>query len=174
VRKLLVLVTVLVTTFALSACSSNSDQPTSKVPDKPPVSSNKVNAADYQNGYGGFVFRVAGGSVWCTMNSVPNFVLCEQNEVDVTYKLPEANPTCEGAWGYQVRLWAYQPSQGKIADWYCSSGLYSDPAGAFDLPSGSSITVGDITCYAADVIVRCDNLKGQFMALGSDLYSLNN
>lgn len=173
-RKLFVLVTVLVTTFALSSCSSGSDKPNSNVPDKPPASVHKVNAADYQNSYGSYVFRVAGGTVWCTINGTPNMVVCEQNEVDVAYKIPDTPSTCQGAWGYQGRLWAYQPSMGKIADWYCASGLYSDPEGAYDLPSGSAIEVGDITCYASDVVVRCDNKQGQYLALGSEVYGFSN
>jgi len=173
-RKLLVLATILVTTFALSSCSSDNGSSTSHVPDKPPASAHKVNAADYQNNYGSYVFRIAGGTVWCTINGVPNFVVCEQNEVDVAYKIPETPSTCQGAWGYQAKLWAYQPSQGKIADWFCASGLYSDPQGAYDLPSGSAIVVGDITCYAADAVVRCDNLNGQYLALGSEVYGFSN
>jgi uncharacterized protein YceK len=173
-RKALVLITVLFTTLAMSGCSSSSSNGTSNIPDKAPATAHKVNAADYQNNYGAYVFRVAGGTVWCTINNVPNFVVCEQNEVDVAYKIPDTPSTCQGAWGYQARLWAYQPSVGKIADWNCASGLYSDPTGAYDLPSGSEIVVGDITCYASDKVVRCDNLKGQYLALGSEVYGFSN
>ena len=133
-----------------------------------------VNTSDYSNSYGGYVFRVGGGTVWCTMNLVPNNVVCEQREVDVSYQLPTTPPDCQGAWGYQAKLWAFQPSEGSTADWFCSSGLYSDPEGIYDLPTGSKIVVGAITCYAADTIARCDNDSGQYLALGSEVYGFKN
>jgi hypothetical protein len=173
-RKFGVLFIAVVTALTLSACSGNTDNPSSKIPDKPPVEAPTVNAADYSNGYGGYVFRIGGGTVWCTVNESPSFALCEHRDVDVAYKLPVAPESCQGAWGYQAKLWAFQPSEGKVSDWYCSSGLYSDPEGIFDLPSGSKIVVGDITCFAAEKVARCDNLDGKYFALGSDVYGFGN
>ncbi|NBW74136.1 MAG: hypothetical protein EBR26_07050 [Microbacteriaceae bacterium] len=174
-RKYLILLVITITAFALSACSSPSDQsPNSKIPDKPSAEAPAVMASDYANTYGGYVFRVGGGTVWCTISGQPNFVICEHREVDVTYQLPSAPASCEGAWGYQAKLWAFQPSEGKIADWYCSSGLYSDPEGIYDLPVGSKITVGGITCYASEQVARCDNETGQYLVLGSEVYAFGN
>ena len=173
-RKFGVLLIAVITALTLSSCSGGNDNPNSKIPDKPPVEAPIVNAADYSNGYGGFVFRIGGGTIWCTVNQSPAFALCEHRDVDVAYKLPATPDSCQGAWGYQAKLWAYQPSQGKIADWYCSSGLYSDPEGAFDLPSGSKIVVGDISCFAADKVARCDNMSGQYFALGAEVYGFGN
>ena len=173
-RKYGVIFLAVATAFLLSSCATQNSKPTSKIPEKPAVEAPIVNAADYSNSYGGYVFRVGGGSVWCTINENPNFVLCEHREVDVAYKLPAAPESCQGAWGYQAKLWAYQPSEGKIADWYCSSGLYSDPEGIFDLPSGSKIMVGQITCFAADTVARCDNEEGEYLALGSEVFGFSN
>ena len=173
-RRFGVLFLAVTTALVLSACSSSTEEPKAKVPDKPAAEAPIVNAADYSDSYGGYIFRVGGGTVWCTMNTSPNFVLCEHRDVDVAYKIPVAPESCQGAWGYQAKLWAFQPSEGAIADWYCSSGLYSDPEGAYDLPSGSKIVVGDITCFAAETVARCDNNTGQYLALGSDLFSFGN
>ncbi len=163
-----------VSALSLTSCTSGNQTPNGDIPDKPSAEAPVVNAADYQNQYGSYVFRIGGGSVWCTINTQPNFAICEHREVDVAYKLPTAPDTCQGAWGYQAKLWAFQPSEGSIADWFCSSGLYSDPDGIYDLPSGSKIVVGAITCYAAETIARCDNDSGQFLALGSEVYGFHN
>ena len=174
-RRYFVTVLVAITTLVLASCtSSNSDAPVGDIPSKPAADAPLVDAANYQNTYGDYVFRIGGGTVWCTINTQPEFVLCEHTEIDVTYKLPTAPDSCQGAWGYQAKLWGYQPSEGKVSDWYCSSGLYSDPEGIYDLPSGSKIRVGAITCYAAEQVARCDNESGQYLALGSDVYGFGN
>lgn len=173
-RRFGVLFIAVAAALALSGCASTSDTPTAKIPDKPAVSAPEVNPADYSNSYGGYVFRVGGGTVWCTINQNPAFALCEHNEVDVAYKVPATPAGCQGAWGYQAKLWAFQPSQGSVADWYCSSGLFSDPEGIYDLPSGSKITVGDLTCYAAETVARCDNINGQYIALGFEVFGFGN
>ena len=174
-RKYLILAVVALTTLALSSCSSpTSSNTVGDIPDRPSAEAPVVNAANFQNSYGSYVFRIGGGTVWCTINPTPLFVLCEHNEIDVSYKLPDTPAGCQGAWGYQARLFAYQPSTGKMSDWYCSSGLFSDPEGIYDLPSGSKITVGAITCYATDSIARCDNETGQYFALGPEVYGFGN
>jgi hypothetical protein len=173
-RKFGVLLIAVVTALAVSSCSQTTEQVQTKVPDKPAAEAPLVNAADYSDGYGGDIFRVGGGTVWCTINESPGFVLCEHRDVDVIYEIPAAPSSCEGAWGYQAKLWAFQPSEGKVADWFCSSGLYSDPEAAFDLPSGSKIVVGDITCFAAETVARCDNNSGQYLALGAEIFSFGN
>jgi hypothetical protein len=163
-----------VSTLLLAACAStpsNSDETT--LPPTPPAEAPIVNAADYSNSYGGYVFRVGGGTVWCTMNLVPNTVVCEQREVDVSYQLPTTPPDCQGAWGYQARLWGFQPSQGKVADWLCAGGLYSDPEGIYSLPNGSKITVGAITCYAAELVARCDNTDEEYIVLGAEQFGFS-
>ena len=173
-RKFGVIVMAVATAMLLSSCVTQNSEPKVKIPDKPAIEAPVVNAADYSNSYGGYVFRVGGGSVWCTISETPNFVLCEHREVDVAYKLPAAPENCQGSWGYQAKLWAFQPSEGKIADWHCSSGLYSDPEGIFDLPTGSKIVVGQISCYAAETVARCDNEDGQYLALGSEIFGFSN
>jgi hypothetical protein len=173
-RKFGVLVLAAITALVLSSCSSTPTEPETKIPDKPAVEAPLVNAGDYSDGYGGYIFRVGGGSVWCTINVSPDFVLCEHRDVDVVYEIPAAPASCEGAWGYQAKLWAFQPSEGLVADWFCSSGLFSDPENAYDLTSGSKIVVGDITCFAAEMVARCDNESGQYLALGSEVFGFGN
>jgi len=157
----------------LAGCASSGDKPKAVLPDKPPAEAPTVNPSDYSNSYGGYVFRIGGGTVWCTITESPNQAVCEHREVDVTYQLPATPADCQGAWGYQARLWAFQPSQGKEADWLCAGGLYSDPEGIYDLPNGSKILVGDITCYAADLVARCDNTDGKYVVLGADVYGFS-
>lgn len=174
-RKFLIVLVLALTGFALAGCSSPDNQtPNTQIPDKPAADAPTVNAADYANTYGGYVFGVGGGTVWCTINTKPNFVICEHREVDVTYQLPSAPASCEGAWGYQAKLWAFTPSEGKTADWYCSSGLFSDPDGIYDLASGSKITVDGITCFASEQVARCDNENGQYLVLGAEVYAFGN
>jgi hypothetical protein len=173
-RKFRILFIAAVTALTLSACATTPVEPETQVPDKPAVEAPIVNAADYSDGYGGYIFRVGGGTVWCTISESPGFVLCEHRDVDVNYEIPAAPPSCEGAWGYQARLWAFNPSEGLVSDWYCSSGLFSDPEGAYDLPSGSKIVVGDITCFAAETVARCDNTQGQYLALGAEVFGFGN
>ena len=68
----------------------------------------------------------------------------------------------------------FQPSEGQAADWFCSSGLYSDPEEAYSLPSGSKIVVGDITCFASETVARCDNNQDQYLVLGSEIFGFGN
>jgi len=173
-RKFGALALAALTVVVLSACSAPTEEPTVKVPDKPSIEAPVVDAADYSDGYGGYIFRVGGGTIWCTISQSPGFALCEHRDVDVVYEIPAEPASCEGAWGYQAKLWATQPSEGLVADWFCSSGLFSDPENAYDLPSGSKIIVGDITCFAAETVARCDNAAGQYMALGADVFGFGN
>jgi len=172
-RKFGVLLIAVTTAVLLTACASNSAKPETKLPDKPSTEAPIVNASDYTNSYGGYVFRVGGGTVWCTINENPAQVVCEHREVDVSYQLPAVPSDCQGAWGYQARLWGFQPSQGKEADWLCAGGLYSDPEGIYDLPNGSKIVVGEITCFAAEQVARCDNTDGKYIVLGADVYGFS-
>jgi hypothetical protein len=174
-RKFLVLLILAFSGFALSGCTSSDNQtPNAQIPGKPAEDVPAVNAMDFANSYGGYVFGVGGGTVWCTINVNPNFVICEHREVDVSYQLPAAPASCEGAWGYQAKLWAFVPSEGKVADWYCSSGLFSDPDGIYDLASGNKITVQGITCFASEQVARCDNENGQYLVLGPEVYAFGN
>ena len=159
--------------LSLASCASSSD-PKMAVPEKPPVDVIHADPTLYANTYGSYTFRIGGGTVWCTINPEPSYAVCEQNGPDVQYKLPTTPAGCDYAYGYQARLWAVQPSQGKIAEFMCSSGLYADPTGASDLPNNNEITVGTITCYAADKVARCDNATGQYIALGSTVYGFGN
>lgn len=173
-RKFGVLVIAAIAALVLSSCSTTAPEAKIKLPEKPPIETPVVNEADYADGYGGYIFRVGGGTVWCTINTTPGFVLCEHRDVDVAYEIPEAPATCDGAWGYQARLWSFQPSEGQAADWFCSSGLYSDPEEAYSLPSGSKIVVGDISCFASETVARCDNNQDQYLVLGAEIFGFGN
>lgn len=144
------------------------------VPKAPTDTTTAVDAAIYDDGFGWFAFKVGNGPTWCTITPETDRVLCEQNEAAATYQPIPAPADCEGSYGYQVELWSKQPETGKIADFACASGQFNDPAVAQVLPSGSKISVGSITCVVEDVTARCDNMNGQWIALGPKTWSLNN
>jgi hypothetical protein len=55
----------------------------------------------------------------------------------------------------------------------CAGGLYSDPEGVYSLPNGSKITVGAITCYAAELVARCDNTNEEYIVLGAEQFGFS-
>jgi hypothetical protein len=103
-----------------------------------------------------------------------NFVLCEQNEAAAVYQPVPVPDTCEYSYGYQVRLWGAQPETGEIAEFACSGGPYADAANAQILATGQSISVAGFTCFVENITARCENSTGQWIALGPEVWSLNN
>jgi len=84
-RKFGVIVLGVSLALLLAGCASSGDKPKAVLPDKPPAEAPTVNPSDYSNSYGGYVFRIGGGTVWCTITESPNQAVCEHREVDVTY-----------------------------------------------------------------------------------------
>jgi hypothetical protein len=143
------------------------------IPQAPSSPLTEVDPAIYDDGFGWFSFRAGDGPTWCTITPDEDRVLCEQNEAAAQYlPIPPAEG-CEGSYGYQVQLWAAQPEMGEIAEFPCASGQFQDPTAAQILPSGSQITVGSITCFVQDVNARCENLTGEWIALGPRVWSIN-
>ena len=159
-----------------NAAGSSKPTPTpdqALVPVAPAAGLIDVDPAMYDDGYGWFSFKVGDGPTWCTITPDTDRVLCEQNEAAAQYlPIPSAD-TCEGSYGYQVQLWAVQPEVGEIAEFPCASGQFQDPSVAQVLPSGSRISVGSISCFVNDVTARCENLTGQWVALGPSVWSLH-
>ena len=185
-RKVFGVIGAIALLIAVSACTPDGGEtatPTAtaiETPDAsliPPPAGADVKAVDsslYDVGFSEFLFRAGEGPTWCTINADEQWVLCEQNEASATYK-PVAPPAdCEYSYGYQIKLYATQPENGQTAGFVCASGYYTDGSAAATLKSGEKITVGDITCYVAEVVARCDNKNGQYIALGSNIWAAQN
>lgn len=184
-RKFAVVTMAIALALGVSACAPDDGTatPTSQAtptPDQklvPPVADDTITEVDptvYDDGFGWISFKVGSGPVWCTITTETDRVLCEQNEASAMYEPIPAPEGCDGSYGYQVQLWANQPESGQIAEFACASGQFNDPTAMQILPSGSKITSGSITCYVKDLTARCDNLNGQWIALGPKTWSLNN
>lgn len=185
-RKLGLVTLALSLALSLSACApvdgdngtrsaESTPTPDQKlVPAAPDETVLPVDALVYDDGFGWVGFKVGAGPTWCTITLETDRVLCEQNEVAAMYEPVPPPSDCEGSYGYQVQLWANQPEAGQIAEFACASGQFNDPTALQVLPSGSKITSGSITCYVKDVTVRCENINGQWIALGPKTWSLNN
>lgn len=132
-----------------------------------------VDPAGYDDGFGWISFKVGEGPTWCTITPETDRVLCEQNEAAAQYQPVPPAENCEGSYGYQVQLWAAKPEIGEIAEFPCASGQFQDPSVAQILPTGSKITVGSISCFVEDVTARCENLNGQWIALGPSVWSIH-
>lgn len=172
--------------ITLGACAANPVDDTAKisvqatptpdqslVPVAPVTELLVVEPAVYSDGFGWFSFKVGDGPTWCTITPDEDRVLCEHNEAAAQYQPVPPAEGCEGSYGYQLQLWATAPENGQIVEFPCASGQFQDPSGAQILPSGSKISVGSITCFVEDVTARCDNLTGQWMAFGPQVWSLN-
>ena len=156
----------------------SSSQPTSTpdqalVPKAAPADLIEVDPEIYDDGFGWLSFKVGEGPTWCTITPEEDRVLCEQNEAVAQYQPVPAPDDCEGSYGYQVQLWGTTPEVGSIAEFACASGQFQDPTVAQVLPSGSKISVGSISCFVQDVIARCENQSGQWIALGPTVWSIN-
>ncbi len=189
-RKIFGVVGALALVIALSGCATDSPSPSSstsnsssanQTPDAsliPPAPGKDVKAVDaslYDTGYSEYLFRAGTGPAWCTINADQKWVLCEQNEASAQYKPVTVPSSCDGSYGYQIKLWESTPTDGTdTAGFVCASGLYNDGSVAPALNSGEKVTVGQITCYVADTVVRCDNQNGQYIALGAQVWAAKN
>lgn len=174
--------------LTVSGCAaSGAAQPTSEptgiatptpnqslVPSPAPVDVIAVDPTVYDDGFGDYVFKVGDGPTACSISTMSNFVLCEQNEAAAVYKPVPVPETCEYSYGYQVRLWGAQPENGDIAEFACSGGPYADAENAEILATGQSISVAGFTCFVEGITARCENATGQWIALGPEVWSLNN
>ncbi|MFM2184758.1 MAG: hypothetical protein RIS55_406 [Actinomycetota bacterium] len=155
--------------------ASTSAQPTidpALIPDAAPADATLVDATQFDMGFGEYTFRAGNGSVWCTINFESNYAVCEQNEANALYTPLNVPDTCELTYGYQVRLWATAPSGLPVVDMPCSGGTYADPKGALTLNSGEKISSNGITCWVDGTNARCDNERGNYIALGPEIWAL--
>jgi hypothetical protein len=183
-RKVLSVISAIALAFALSGCAqgasstepsqSSVSQPTPDATLIPIAAGDEVKAVDYtlfDVGFDEYLFKAGEGPVWCTINSVENWVLCEMSEPAAEYE-PLATPEgCEGSYGYQIKLFADPATE---PGFICSGGYYSDASVAQTLSTGEKITVGDITCYVNEITARCDNASGQYIALGPKVWAAKN
>jgi len=183
-RKVFSVVGAIALLVALSGCASDtpSSDPQSSsssvaTPDAsliPPVAAAEVKAIDYtlfDVGFDEYLFKAGEGPVWCTINALENWALCEMNEAAAEYSPIAAPEDCQGSYGYQIKLYA-DPSN--KPGFICSGGYYSDASVAQTLNAGEKITVGDITCYVNEITARCDSKSGQYIALGPKVWAAVN
>ena len=144
------------------------------IPPAPAETITAVDAANYDDGFGSYVFKVGNGPSWCTITPDLNQVICEQNEAAASYQPIPAPADCNGSYGYQIRLYGAKPATGDVAGFVCSTGQWQDPAQAQVLAAGSKITAGSFTCYVKDTAARCQNETGQYIALGPKVWAVQN
>jgi len=170
---------------SLSACSGASTAtPTqsgipkqtidpSLIPAAAPADAKMVDPIIFDGGYHEFTFKVGDGPVWCTINDQDNFVLCEQNEATAAYA-PIATPdTCNYSYGYQFRMRQDSFSGQPFVDLPCSGGAYADPTGANKLNDHEQIKINNITCWVDKLTARCDNARGNYIALGPEVWAVH-
>jgi predicted small lipoprotein YifL len=183
-RKVFSVVSAIALLVALAGCASdapssdpNSSSNSVPTPDTsliPIAAGDEVKAVDYtlfDVGFDEYLFKAGEGPVWCTINSVENWSLCEMNEAAAEYAPLETPADCEGSYGYQIKLYADSTTK---PGFICSGGYYSDASVAQTLNTGEKITVGDITCYVNEITARCDNASGQYIALGPKVWAAKN
>lgn len=172
---------------ALAGCAVATDEPSATstpsavktidpalIPTATPEALSEVDAQEFAQADGSYLFKVGTGPVWCSITPTDDNAVCEINEVDAVYE-PVATPdTCDYSYGYQVMLHGTKPANGKGAEFLCAGGNYADPAGALELASNEKVTVGAISCFVADVTARCENGDGNFVVLGPKAYALGN
>ena len=185
-RKFAVGVFALGALLALSGCaSSDNGNPVSTIdpaliPSAPPANAVQVDPANFDDGFGEWIFKVGDGPTWCTITPAesgkPAFVTCEQSEASVQYDPIQPPSDCSASYGYQIRLWggkaAVDEGNHKQAQFTCATSSYSDPTGAKTLANAEEITVADIRCFVADVTARCDNGNGNYVVLGPRAWAL--
>lgn len=177
-RKILTIAALGLSLF-LTGCAAtpggnptNTPEPTqtfdpAMIPTAPEEGALAVEPKVFDNGFGEYTFKVGGGPVWCTLNGEEKFVICEQNEADATYDALPIPSSCKLSYGYQFKLAA-----AKAGVINCASGLYADPSVAQTLNPGETLTVGDITCFVADVTARCDTANSHYIVLGPEIWAL--
>ena len=180
-RKVFSIVGAIALLVALAGCVSDGtpsdpnqtsiSQPTPDASLIPIAPGTEVKAVDYtlfDVGFDEYLFKAGDGPVWCTINSVENWSLCEMNEAAAEYAPLETPADCEGSYGYQIKLYA---DSNTAPGFICSGGYYSDASVAQTLNSGEKITVGNITCYVNEITARCDNASNQYIALGPKVWA---
>ena len=155
-----------------TSTSANQTPDPSLIPAAPDENVKAIDASLFDAGFGEYLFKAGQGPAWCTINTDEKWVLCEQNEASAEYSPVQAPSTCDYSYGYQMKLWEGTPTDGTdIAGFVCAGGYYNDPSVAQTLNANEKITVGGITCYVADTVVRCDNQNGQYIALGAKVWA---
>ena len=145
----------------------------SLIPTAPPVNVTDVDPANFAGDFGDYTFRVGEGPTWCTINDIGKFAICEQSEADANYAPIPAPASCEFSYGYQVKLFATDPTDGsKDADFTCSGGAYADPTTASVLNSGERISLDGISCFVQGTAARCENSAGKYIVLGPDVWAI--
>jgi hypothetical protein len=164
---------------AESATPSTSSKPSviptvnpTLIPTEAPATTVDVDSAKFDDGFGGFVFKIGDGPTWCSVGADALYVICEQSEVSTQYKNIPVPASCDYSYGYQVRLWAEAPAVGQIAEFVCASGYYADPTDALTLASGEKTTVGPFSCYVDKVTARCENQTANYIVLGPKAWAL--
>jgi hypothetical protein len=178
--------TVLVAiTVSLSGCAPSSDPnpsdtslPTqsidpSLIPDAAPADATLIDPIIFDSGYGEYTFKVGDGPAWCTINKDQLFVICEQDEVNAVYEPIDTPATCDYSYGYQFRLRQDSFSGQPFVDLPCSGGAYADATSANILNDREVVKVGNLTCWVDSITVRCDNARGNYIALGPDAWAIN-
>lgn len=186
--RVLVAAVLLGVSLSLSSCSAvPTGEPTAAETSRPTPTPNQelvptaapanvvaMDPEEFNNGFDEYVFKVGEGPTWCTISPVSQFTLCEQNEAAAVYAPIPAPDSCAYSYGYQVRLWSAKPETGQTAEFACSGGFYSDASQAKTLLTGQSVSAAGFTCFVENVTARCENSTGQWVALGPQVWSLNN
>lgn len=174
---------------ALSGCTPNqtpeptesptqSSQPTinpTLIPTQAPVEVIDVDPIKFDDGYGGYVFKIGDGRVWCSFDGAATYAICEIDEASAQYKPVAVPETCEYSYGYQLRLWDYPPAEGEgtVSEFVCSGGPYADPVNAQTLAANERVTLAPFTCFVTVNTVRCENESKDFIVLGPKAWALS-
>jgi hypothetical protein len=144
----------------------------SLIPTTPPATVIDVDPTQFDDGFGGHLFKVGNGPVWCSIDADSTYAICEMNEVDAQYKTIPIPSTCDYSFGYQIRLWSGVPLSGSEAEFTCSGGPYADPTNALTLSDNQRVKIGPFTCFVASDTVRCENEDAKFIVLGAKAWAL--
>ena len=145
----------------------------SLIPDVAPADATVIDPIIFDAGYGEYTFRVGEGPVWCTINKTESFAICEQDEATAVYDPIDAPTTCDYSYGYQFRLRQDSFSGQPFVDLPCSGGAYADATEANILNDHEVIKINKLTCWVDSITVRCDNARGNYIALGPEAWALH-
>jgi hypothetical protein len=145
----------------------------SLIPDAAPADATVIDPIIFDSGYGEYTFKVGDGPAWCTINKDQLFVICEQDEVNAVYEPIATPPTCDYSYGYQFRLRQDSFSGQPFVDLPCSGGAYADATAANVLNDHEVVKVGNLSCWVDSITVRCDNARGNYIALGPEAWALH-
>ncbi len=145
----------------------------SLIPDAAPADATVVDPIIFDSGYGEYTFKIGEGPVWCTINKDQKFVICEQDEASAVYDPIEAPASCDYSYGYQLRLRQDSFSGQPFVDLPCSGGAYADATASNILNDHELVKIGNLTCWVDSITVRCDNARGNYIALGPEVWALH-